>query len=72
MPAPRNVLVQTAAKSALAQLVDQIKPDLTESSIARIAADLLTQAGFPDTWYYNCPAFVLLGSRSSISVSGRD
>ena len=72
MPAPRNLLVQTAAKSVLAQLVGHIKPDLTESSIAKIAADLLRHSGFPDTWYYDCPAFVLLGSRSSISVSGRD
>jgi hypothetical protein len=72
MPAPRNLLVQTAAKSVLSQLVDPIKPDLTESSTAKIAADQLRQSGFPDTWYYDCPAFVLLGSRSSISVSGRD
>ncbi|MNO94785.1 Metallopeptidase family M24 [compost metagenome] len=72
MPAPLNLPVQAAAKSVLAQLVDHITPDSTEVSIARIAADMLTQLGYPDTWYYDCPAFVLLGSRSQASVSGRD
>ena len=27
--------------------------------------------GLRDTWYYDCPAFVLLGSRSCASMSGR-
>src|SRR5207302_843923 len=32
----------------------------------------LCRRGFADTWYYNCPAFVLLGSRSCLSISGRE
>lgn len=72
MPAPLNLPVQAAAKSVLAQLVNNIAPTSTEASIARTAADILTQLGYPDTWYYDCPAFVLLGSRSLASVSGRD
>ncbi|WP_248769690.1 M24 family metallopeptidase [Pseudomonas sp. MWU12-2345] len=72
MPAPLNLPVQAAAKSVLAQLVNHITPNSTEASIVRIAADMLTQLGYPDTWYYDCPAFVLLGSRSLASVSGRD
>lgn len=72
MPVPPNLPVQAAAKSVLAELVNYITPGSTETSIAQNAADMLTQAGYPDTWYYNCPAFVLLGSRSSASVSGRD
>lgn len=72
MTVPLNLPVQTAAKSVLAELVYHITPRSTEASIARVAADLLRQAGYPDTWYYDCPAFVLLGSRSLASVSGRD
>ncbi|BBP70551.1 hypothetical protein PHLH6_25550 [Pseudomonas sp. Seg1] len=72
MPAPRNRPVQAAAKSVLAQLVDHITPGSTEASIAKFAADRLAHAGYPHTWYYDCPAFVLLGSRSLLSVSGRD
>ncbi|WP_256680535.1 M24 family metallopeptidase [Pseudomonas sp. Larv2_ips] len=72
VPMLPNLAVQTAAKSVLQQLVACIKPESTEASIARIATQLLTDAGYPDTWYYDCPAFVLLGSRSLLSVSGRD
>lgn len=32
---------------------------------------LLCEQGYPGTWYYNCPALVLLGTRSCLSVSGR-
>jgi hypothetical protein len=72
MHKPPNDLVQAAAKSVLQQLIDRITPDSTETSIARTAARLLAESGFPETWYYDCPAYVLLGSRSLLSVSGRD
>lgn len=64
--------VQSAAKSTLAELVDFVSPVETESSIARFAASRLAQRGFAETWYYDCPALVLLGSRSCLSVSGRE
>lgn len=48
-----------------------IGPDDTEQSIARRATGALAQYGIQDTWYYDCPALVLLGSRSCTSVSGR-
>ncbi len=63
--------VQSAAKSALADLATQISPVDTEESIAATAYRELCRLGFPDTWYYNCPAFVLAGSRSCESISGR-
>jgi Xaa-Pro aminopeptidase len=71
LPIPPNKPVQAAAKEVLERLVDQISPESTETSIAAAAADMLAERGFPDTWYYNCPAFVLLGSRSKASMSGR-
>lgn len=71
MPTPVNFPVQAAAKAVLQQLVEHITPTSTEASIARFAAQALGQSGYPETWYYDCPAFVLLGSRSVLSVSGR-
>lgn len=62
---------QHAAKSVLAQLADVIAPQDTESSIADKAQAMLASAGYAETWYYQCPALVLLGSRSCISVSGK-
>ncbi|MES2950554.1 MAG: M24 family metallopeptidase [Pseudomonadota bacterium] len=64
--------VQNAAKSALANLVTKISTVDTEESIAAAAYKELCALGFPDTWYYTCPAFVLAGSRSCQSISGRE
>jgi Xaa-Pro aminopeptidase len=71
LPIPLNKPVQAAAKHVLQQLVGHITPESTETSIATAAAAMLAERGYPDTWYYNCPAFVLLGSRSKASLSGR-
>jgi Xaa-Pro aminopeptidase len=64
--------VQFAAKSVLARLGSMIVPHDTEQSIADKAHKMLISLGYPETWYYQCPALVLLGSRSCVSVSGRD
>ncbi|MES2069558.1 MAG: M24 family metallopeptidase [Pseudomonadota bacterium] len=64
--------VQLAAKSVLDGLAQLITPDDTEQSIAAKAHAMMQEAGYPDTWYYDCPALVLLGSRSCVSVSGKD
>ncbi len=75
---PSNALIQAhravqrAAKSALAKLATKISATDTEESIAATAYWELCALGFPDTWYYTCPAFVLVGSRSCESISGRD
>ncbi|GGP22034.1 M24 family metallopeptidase [Silvimonas iriomotensis] len=65
-------VVQQAAKQVLADLTTQIAPDDTEQTIAAKAYAGLVALGYPDTWYYQCPALVLLGSRSCLSVSGRE
>lgn len=64
--------VQEIAKSVLAELRPTIETSDTERTIATRAAQLLAEHGVTETWYYKCPAFVLLGSRSCISISGRD
>ena len=63
---------QDAAKAVLRELAEDIGPEDTEQSIARRAASALYGNGIRETWYYDCPALVLLGSRSCASVSGRN
>lgn len=60
------------AIDVLDHLAVTIIPEDTEASIAKRAVMLLADRGIEDTWYYDCPAFVLLGSRSCESISGRD
>jgi Xaa-Pro aminopeptidase len=62
---------QNAAKAVLRDLADDIGPEDTEESIARRASSALYRHGIRETWYYDCPALVLLGSRSCESLSGR-
>ena len=64
--------VQATAKAVLSDLACSIVPADTERTIAARASTLLADRGLTETWYYNCPAFVLLGSRSCLSISGRD
>ena len=67
-----NRQVQAVAKDVLRVLRQSISPVDTEASIAQRAVELLADRGVHETWYYDCPAFVLLGSRSCASLSGRD
>jgi len=64
--------VQHAAKQVHEQLIHYIDADATEQSIAEVAKKLLHEQGIIETWYYDVPAFVLLGSRSCLSISGKN
>ena len=64
--------VQAIAKGVLVELASTITFGDTERSIAQRATQMMASRGAHDTWYYNCPAFVLLGSRTCLSVSGRE
>lgn len=64
--------VQTIAKSVLAELENSIRFGETERTLAIQAVELLKRAGIDETWYYACPALVLAGERSALSISGRD
>ena len=68
---PDNHRVQAAAKEVLHELAGMITAQSTERTIAVTAARMLAKRGFPNTWYYDCPALVLLGNRTCESVSGR-
>lgn len=74
LPAPliaeyRNV--QHAAKEVLQELADTIVGLDTEQSIVGRAEDAMRRRGIGETWYHQCPALVLLGSRSCTSISGK-
>ena len=64
--------VQSAAKNVHAKLGKFINSESTECTIVKVAVELLAKEGISDTWYHNVPALVLLGSRSCISISGRN
>jgi len=64
--------VQNIAKIVLDELTQHITPESTENSIASTAGHLLKEHGISDTWYHGVPALVLLGSRSCLSISGKD
>lgn len=64
--------VQAIAKLVLARLGPTITSTDTERGIAQRATAMLAKCGIVDTWYYACPALVLAGSRSCLSISGRE
>jgi Xaa-Pro aminopeptidase len=64
--------VQNIAKEVHGILGEYIDSRSTEYSIAEKTIELLVERGITDTWYHGVPAFVLLGSRSCESISGRD
>jgi Xaa-Pro aminopeptidase len=70
VPSPAHREVQATARAVLGAIVSTIGPDSTERTISETAQRMLAERGFPDTWYYQCPALVLVGSRSCLSVSG--
>lgn len=63
--------VQGIAKRVLTELAPTLIASESEQTIATRAATFLAAHGVVETWYYNCPALVLLGSRSCLSISGR-
>jgi Xaa-Pro aminopeptidase len=56
----------------MAQLAASITAADTERTIAERALACLETEGVHATWYHDCLALVLLGSRSCVSLSGRD
>lgn len=72
MPQEAYRQVQDIAKAVLKALGASIRPADSERSIARRAAAMLETHGITETWYHDCPALVLSGSRSCLSVSGKD
>ncbi|MEW4452491.1 M24 family metallopeptidase [Bremerella sp. JC817] len=64
--------IQAISKEVLAEIGASLVVSDTEATIARRAQQLLADRGITDTWYHDCPALVLAGTRSCLSLSGRD
>ena len=64
--------IQASAKAVLSALPEYIDSRATEQTIAAKAVKLLAEHGISQTWYHGVSALVLLGSRSCLSISGRD
>ena len=64
--------IQLIAKNVLDEIKNFIKPEISEKEIVEQCKFLLKKNGIGETWYYDCPALVLLGSRSCLSISGKD
>ena len=64
--------IQLIAKNVLDEIRNFIKSENTEKEIVEQCKLLLKKHGIAETWYYDCPALVLLGSRSCLSISGKD
>ena len=65
-------VVQAAAKNVLVQLQATLSSSDSERSIAIRAKRMLAACGITQTWYYDCPALVLAGPRTCLSLSGKD
>ena len=64
--------VQNIALRVLRDIVPFIKAGNAECNVADVCTQLLRQYGAIDCWYHNVPAMVLVGERTTLSVSGRD
>ena len=64
--------VQDIALRVLRDIVPFIKSGNRECSVADACTQLLEQYGAKDCWYHDVPALVLVGERTTLSVSGTD
>ena len=64
--------IQSIAKNVLDEIKSFIKPEISEKEIVEECKLLLKKHGIDETWYYDCPALVLLGSGSCLSISGKE
>ena len=64
--------IQNVALQVLCDVRELIKAGVTEQEITEQCALLLAKHGVMECWYHNVPAFVLVGKRTVLSVSGTE
>ena len=64
--------VQSIANEVLSEIRPFIRTGVSEAEIANACTALMHKKGISETWYYSIPAFVLVGNRTVLSLSGRD
>ena len=68
---PAYQKVQAIAKAVLNEMCHYIKSGISERDIANRCTELMQSRGVEKFWYHNVPAFVLVGERTTVSLSGR-
>ncbi len=66
-----NKKIQNIARTVLSEIGSYISATSTEDEIVNRCIQLMHRYGLFKTWYYDCPALVLLGSNSCKSISGK-
>src|SRR5690606_23981231 len=64
--------VQNIARKTISHLEKFIVEGRTEKEIAEEAELFMRKKGVKSFWYYDVAAFVLVGKRTTLSLSGRD
>lgn len=64
--------VQKIAKDAMEYLKSYIKEGVSEADIANAASRFMLSRGASSFWYHGVGALVFVGSRTLLSISGRD
>ena len=64
--------VQDIALRVLCNIKPFIKSGNSECSVVDMCTQLLKEYGATDCWYHDIPALVLVGERTTLSVSGTD
>ena len=67
-----NQAAQDIARETIHDLHGFIQVGMSEKTIAEKCRQLMEAKGSNGWWYHGLPALVLLGSRSTLSISGRD
>ncbi|MCZ8160496.1 MAG: M24 family metallopeptidase [Microcystis sp. LE19-196.1B] len=64
--------IQKIAKNALEHVIKHTKEGMSEEDIKNLAESFMRNNGIKQFWYYDVGAFVLIGKRSLLSISGKD
>jgi methionine aminopeptidase len=64
--------VQAVARETIEFLKSYIKEGVTEKKIKDSSEKFLRKKGIDSFWYYGVGAFVFVGRRTTISISGRE
>ncbi|MFA6528760.1 MAG: M24 family metallopeptidase [Candidatus Gracilibacteria bacterium] len=64
--------IQRIARNTIDYLRKNIRSGLTEKEIVAMAEEHMNRHGIVNFWYYGVGAFVLVGKRTIISVSGKE
>ena len=64
--------VQDIGLRVLRDIAPFIKSGTSERNVADVCFQLLEKYGAKDSWYHDVPALVLVGERTTLSISGAD